>query len=173
MPNHDVFKITQVADGAAGTAHSGHYTGTGAVTTAMGGFGAGTVYNAAIDTTHDIYCVGISAFDGVSFWAKAGPNAISATPTVSLNFVIPATNATSVHGDCTANCFNHPNVAVTLSTTWQQYTVTFAQSNGTGGANVDGVIQELGWLTPDSNWDFYVDEIAFYKGTPPAGAVAP
>jgi hypothetical protein len=29
----------------------------------------------------------------------------------------------------------------------------------------------LGWLTPDSNWDFSIDEIAFYSGTPPTGPV--
>ena len=33
--------------------------------------------------------------------------------------------------------------------------------------------QELAWLSPDSTWDFSLDEIAFYSGTPPAGAVGP
>jgi hypothetical protein len=177
MPAHDVFKITQVLGGAVGTAHSGQFTGTGALTSAMGGFGAGTVYNAAIDPVHGIYCVDITAFDGVSFWAKAGPGAMSATPSISLNFILPTTNAVSMNGDgmmnggdCTVNCYNHPRVTFTLSTTWTQYTAPFASASG-GSATVQGVIQELGWLTPDSNWDFSIDEIAYYKGTPPTGPV--
>jgi hypothetical protein len=140
----------------------------------MNGFGAGTVYNVAIDPTHMVYCIDVTPFDGVAFWAKAGPNAMTATPTISVNFVIPATNPTgATHGDCTAGCYDHPHANVQLSTTWTQYTVTFAQTNGSGSANVTGVVQELVFITPDSNWDFYLDEIAFYKGTPPAGAVAP
>jgi hypothetical protein len=33
------------------------------------------------------------------------------------------------------------------------------------------LVQELAWLSPDSNWDFSLDEIAFYKGTAPTGPV--
>jgi hypothetical protein len=177
MPTHDVFKITQAPGGAVGTAHSGHYTGTGAVTPAMMGFGVGTVFNAAIDPTNGIYCVDITAFDGVSFWAKAGPNAASATPTITLNFVLPTTNMASTNGmgkpsggDCTTNCYNHPRVTFMLTTDWKQYTAPFASATG-GSASVQGVIQELAWLSPDSNWDFSLDEISYYKGTPPPGAI--
>lgn len=54
-----------------------------------------------------------------------------------------------------------------LTTSWAQYTVPFADA--VGGANrVSGVVQQLGWLTPDANWDFWLDEIQFYKDTPPA-----
>jgi hypothetical protein len=177
MPAHDVFKIMQVAGGAVGTAHSGDYTGTAAVTPAMGGFGVGTVYNAAIDPVAGIYCVDIAAFDGVSFWAKAGPGAMSATPSISLNFILPTTNMASTNGagmpnggDCTTACYNHPRVTFTLTDQWAQYHATFASATS-GSATVQGVIQELGWISPDSNWDFYLDEIAFYKGTPPVGPV--
>ncbi len=182
VPTDDLFKIMQVAGGALSTAHSGHYTGTGAITPSSmptPGFGVGTVYNAAIDPANGIYCVDITAFDGVSFWAKAGPTAMTATPSISLNFILPTTNMTSMDGqgkmnggDCTMNCFNHPRVTFMLTTDWVQYHATFAAAAG-GSATVQGVVQELGWLSPDSSWDFYLDEIAFYKGTPPAGAVGP
>ncbi len=141
----------------------------------MGGFGVGTIYNTAINPPAGLYCVGISVFTGVSFWAKAA----TAGSQVSLNFVLPTTNAVSMNGagmqsggDCTTNCYNHPKVAFTLTTDWVQYTAPFASANG-GSATVQGVIQELGWLSPDSNWDFTLDEIAFYAGTPPTGAVGP
>jgi hypothetical protein len=163
----------QVAGGAAGTAHAGHYAGTGAKTTTMGGYGVGTVYNTAIDPGHGIYCVEISAFTGVAFWAKAA----TAGSTITLNFVLPNTNMASMNdagmptgGDCTMGCYNHPKVPFTLTTEWKQYTATFAQAAG-GSAKVAGVIQELAFLSPDSNWDFSLDEIAFYSGTPPTGPV--
>jgi hypothetical protein len=169
------FLIQQATGGAVGTAHAGHYAGTGAKTTAMGGFGVGTIYNTAIDPNAGIYCIDISAFTGVSFWAKAA----TAGAKVSLNFVLPSTNAASetdagvqTGGDCKMNCYNHPRIDFTLTTSWAQYTAPFAAASG-GSAKVGSVIQELGWLSPDSDWDFSLDEIAFYAGTPPSGAVAP
>jgi hypothetical protein len=135
----------------------------------------GTVYNTAIDPAARIYCVDVSMFDGVSFWAKAAV----AGSKVSLNFVLPETNAQSTDamgrpngGDCVMNCYNHPRVTVTLSADWAQYAVKFSDAAG-GSAMVGNRIQELAWLSPDSNWDFSIDEISFYKGTPPAAAVGP
>jgi hypothetical protein len=175
MPKQNAFQIMQVHGGALGTAHSGHYAGTGAVTTSKGGFGVGAVYNTAIDPAAHIYCVDISAFDGVSFWAKAAKSG----STVALNFVLPQTNMVSADGmgrpnggDCTMNCYNHPYVSVTLTAGWTQYAVRFADAGG-AKTTVGGVIQELAWLSPDSSWDFWLDEIAFYQGTPPTGPVGP
>ncbi len=174
-PTINAFQITQVAGGAVSTAHAGHYAGTGAKTAMNGGFGVGTVYNTAIDPSAMIYCVDVSAFTGVSFWAKAG----TAGSTISLNFVLPQTNMATMNdagvatgGDCETNCFNHPRVSFTLTTSWAQYTAAFSAAGG-GTAKVGSVLQELAWLSPDANWDFTLDEIAFYSGTPPAGAVGP
>jgi hypothetical protein len=174
-PAINMYQIQQVAGGAAGTAHSGHYAGMGAKTPAMMGFGVGTVYNTAIDPTAGIYCIDISAFTGVSFWAKAG----KAGSTIALNFVLPQTNmamtsdaGVMLGGDCQTNCYNHPRITFTLTTQWAQYTAPFAMASG-GTAKVANVIQELAWLSPDATWDFTLDEIAFYSGTPPTGAVGP
>jgi hypothetical protein len=176
MPTHDIFRMTLVTnDGAATTQHSGEYKGMGVITTAQGGFGAGTVFNTAIDPKNGIYCIDISAFDGVSFWAKAATTGSR----VSVNFVLPETNATSKDaqgllngGDCTSQCYAHPNKMVTLTDQWAQYTVKFSEAGG-GTATVQNRIQELLWITPDSSFDFSLDEIAFYKGTPPPGPVGP
>ncbi len=174
-PTINAFQIMQVAGGAVSTAHSGHYAGTGAKTSTNGGFGVGAVYNTAIDPTAGIYCVDISVFTGVSFWAKAA----TAGSQISLNFVLPTTNMVSMNdagtntgGDCKTSCYNHPRVTFTLTTEWAQYTAPFAMASG-GSATVEGVVQELAWLSPDANWDFTLDEIAFYAGTPPTGAVGP
>jgi hypothetical protein len=173
QPTPNSFQIMQVPGGAVGTAHSGHYAGTGAKLATAGGYGVGTVYNTAIDPGHGIYCIDISVFDGVSFWAKAG----TAGSKISLNFVLPQTNMATMNdagastgGDCQTNCFNHPRVTFTLTTQWAQYTALFSAAN-MGSAKVGSVLQELAWLSPDANWDFSLDEIAFYKGTPPTGPV--
>jgi hypothetical protein len=175
MPTINAFKIQQAAGGAIATAHGGHYAGTGAIVTTAGGFGVGTVYNVAIDPAARTYCIDISAFDGVSFWAKAA----TAGSQIFLDFVLPETNMQSVDmmgrpngGDCLTGCYNHPRVVLTLTTSWAPYAVRFSDATG-GSAKVANRIQELAWLSPDSNWDFSIDEIAFYKGTPPSGAVGP
>jgi hypothetical protein len=173
MPTPNSFKIAQVAGGAVGTAHAGHYAGMGAKTAAKGGFGVGLIYNNAIDVNAAIYCVDVTAFDGVTFWAKPG----SVGSKVNINFVLPTTNPKATDptiggGDCTAACYNHPFKSVTLdSADWKQYSVTFAEASG-GSAKVKNVIQQLGWLSPDADWDFSIDEIQFYKGTPPSGPAA-
>lgn len=173
QPTPNAIKIQQVTGGAVTTAHSGKYAGTGAKVTTAGGFGVGTVYNVAIDPSAGIYCIDISSFDGVSFWAKAGKDGSK----ISVNFVVPATNQASTDdqgrpngGDCKTKCFNHPHVSVTLTANWAQYTVKFADAAG-GSAKVGSVLQEIAWLSPDSDWDFSLDEIAFYKGTPASGPV--
>jgi hypothetical protein len=174
MPRQNAFQIVQVAGGAVGTAHSGHYAGSGAVTITRGGFGVGTVFNTAIDPAAHIYCVDVSAFDGVSFWARGA----RAGSTIALNFVLPETNIVSRDGlgrpnggDCAMNCYNHPYVSVTLTADWAQYAVRFSDAGG-AKAVVGSLIQELAWLSPDSSWDFSLDEIAFYQGMPPTGPVA-
>jgi len=171
MPMPNSFKIMQEAGGALGTAHFGHYAGTGAKTPLTGGYGVGVIYNEAIDVSAGTYCVDISAFDGVTFWAKAA----MAGSKIGVNFVLPETNAVATDpslggGDCVSGCYSHPYKTIMLTTSWAQYSVAFADAGG-GSAKVKSRIQMLGWLSPDSNWDFSLDEIQLYKGTPPTGPV--
>jgi hypothetical protein len=166
-----------VAGGAVGTAHAGHYAGTGAKQPPTpGAFGVGTLYNVAIGREPGVFCVDISSFTGVSFWAKAATGG----STISLNFVVPQANEPVLNdagvqvggGDCQTNCYSYPHVSFTLTTSWAQYTAEFSAAIG-GTAKVSSVIQEVEWISPDTNWDFTLDEIAFYSGTPPSGAVGP
>ncbi len=135
------------------------------------GFGVGAILNVAIDPTSGIFCADISAFDGISFWAKTGVS----DAVFDVEFVLPSTNAVSSDphvggGDCVTGCYNHPRKRIALTGTWAQYAIRFADAAG-GSAQVTNVIQEIGWLSPDSHWDFSLDEITFYKGTPPLGPV--
>jgi hypothetical protein len=180
----NVAQIMLATPGAATTAHAGHYSGSGAIISTMNGYGVGTVYNTAINPAIGQFCVDIAAFDGVAFWAKA-----ATAQSISLNFVLPETNAVSevdggmnTGGDCVGTgtghvgCFNHPSITFALTTEFKQYTAPFASATpGTvpGGMpiSVGSVIQELAFLSPGADWDFTIDEIAFYKGTPPTGPV--
>jgi len=167
LPTPHVFKMIKEAAGAIGTGNFGHYAGTGAKTPATGGFGVGATYNMAIDKVAGIYCVDISAFDGVTFWARAA----TAGSKVTVNFVVPETNA-APDGDCASGCFLHPLKEITLTAQWAQHSVTFAEALPISGtARVQNRLQIIGWLSPDSNWDFSVDEIRLYKGIPPTGPV--
>jgi hypothetical protein len=168
MPVPNSFRIKQVTtEGAATTTKSGRYQGTGAKTLPNGGYGEGTVYNVAIDKARGLYCVDISAFDGISFWAKAGTDGAQ----VEVNFVVPETNATQDGGDCLFGCYNHPRAIVALTTAWKQYTVKFTDVTR-GSADVKNHLQGLAWITPEAqDWDFSLDEIAFFKGTAPVGPV--
>jgi hypothetical protein len=122
----------------------------------------GAVYNAAIDKVNNIFCVDVTAFDGITFWAKGKPGI-----RLGVNFVIPETNM-APDGDCTSDCFNHPMKTVTLTATWAQYSVPFAAAV-TGSLRVADRIQQVAWLSPDSDWDYWLDEIQFYRGPPPPG----
>lgn len=168
MPVPNAFSILQAtSDGAATTEKSGRYQGTGAKTLPKLGYGVGTVFNVAINKAQGKYCIDVSAFDGVSFWAKAATDGAE----VEVNFVIPETNATKDGGDCASGCYNHPRKAVTLTTQWKQYSVTFANAGG-GAHAITNRIQQLAWIAAlDTDWDFSIDEIAFYKGTAPTGPV--
>ena len=104
------------------------------------------------------YCVDISAFDGVSFWAKAA----TAGAKINLTFVVPAQNPTSNSGDCTSNCLSFPFKTVTLGTAFAEYAVDFSAAAG-GSVSVGKLLQELAFTSFDSDWDFSIDQIAFYK----------
>jgi hypothetical protein len=169
----NTLSVTLTVPGAVGTRYGLEYLGKGANPVSKPpGFGVGAVFNVAIDPRAGVYCADISAFDGISFWAKTGVS----DAVFDVNFVLPATNAASSDptlggGDCVTGCYNHPRKRVALTGSWAQYAILFADA-ASGSAKVKILIQELGWFSPDANWDFSLDEITFYKGTPPPGAVA-
>ena len=164
------------AGGATTTMFSGHYSGTGAKTPVAGGYGVGLEINVGIDKTAMIYCVDASVYKGVSFWAKAG----GTNKTISAGFVVPSQNQVKNGGDCPddalpAACNNYPQKNLTLTADWAQYTIAFDAVTGSKGAKVvNGKVQQILWLAPTADWDFYIDEVAFYKDLPaPTGPIAP
>jgi hypothetical protein len=179
MPTGNAIQPKRVAGGATTTPTTMfaiQYSGMGAKTPVAGGYGVGLEINVGIakDLMPPQYCVDASAFKGVSFWAKAnGLNKM-----ISVGFVVPSQNQVKNGGDCgddlpPAKCNNYPQKNFTLTDTWAQYFVDFEGLKGSTGATVvAGKVQQVLWLAPTKDWDFSVDEVAFYT-TASMAPVAP
>lgn len=61
-----------------------------------------------------------SIYTGITFWAKAAAGTAS-----TLRVMVPDRNTDPAGGVCTA-CNDHAGLDVTLTTTWRQYTISFA-----------------------------------------------
>lgn len=160
-----VFNMMEVqAPGALGTRRAAHLSGSG-----FKSFGAGMGYGFG--------CSDVSAFDGVSFWAR-GNSGIDNT--IAFQAVLPETHAVADNGDCLAKCYDHPSAEVVIGPEWKQYALRFSdlhQAGFGGPATYKGIIMALSWVsTAGPNVDFWIDEIAYYKGAAdvrPVGAGPP
>lgn len=156
-------KIAAEAGGAASTTMSGRVSATGIKAPTAGGFGAGFGFglkDAAMT------CADVSAFDGVSFWAK-GTSA--ADNSLRFQVVVAATQAKADGGDCEKNCYNHPGKSITLTADWKQYTVKWAEL--AGAVKVNGIVLGLNWITTGPDFDVSIDEVTFFAGTAPPGPI--
>jgi hypothetical protein len=139
--------------GALGTRAAAHLSGSG-----FKAFGAGMGYG--------LGCYDVSAFDGVSFWAKGS---VGTDNRIAFQAVLPETHAVADNGDCLAKCYDHPSAQVVIGPEWRQYSLRFSdlhQAGFGGAATYRGIIMALSWVSiagPDV--DFWIDEIAYYKGT--------
>ena len=156
-------KIAREASGAVATLMSAHVSATGIKAPTAGGFGAGFGFgmkDAAMT------CAGVSAFDGVSFWAKGTSAADNA---LRFQVVVAATQAKADGGDCETNCYNHPGKSVTLTADWKQYTIKWADL--AGAVKVNGIILGLNWITTGPDYDVSIDEVTLFAGTAPTGPI--
>jgi hypothetical protein len=94
------------------------------------GYGIGLGFNGFANG-----CADVRSFRGLSFHAKRGVLAAPELPSVlSVEFPVPETMAREVGGTCTKVCFDHHQTRVTLTDSWQRFTVSFAElkQNGFG-----------------------------------------
>jgi hypothetical protein len=138
--------------GALGTRTAAHLSGSG-----FKAFGAGMGYG--------LGCYDVSVFDGVSFWAKGNAGTDNL---IAFQAVLPETHAVADNGDCLAKCYDHPSAQLMIGPEWKQYSWRFSdlRQAGFGGvASYKGVIMALSWVSvAGPNVDFWIDEIAYYKG---------
>jgi len=114
----------------------------------------------------------VSAFDGISFWARG---LVGLDGAIQLQIALPATHAAEFGGDCTARCNDHPSQKVILGTEWRHFTVAFSDMNQAGfgaPATYGGIIMAMNWVSLSAaNVDFWVDEVSFYSKVAPTGPV--
>ena len=161
--------------GALETSMAIHVSATGITTpTSMpeAGYGAGVGFN-LVNTAMGEDCVDVSAFDGISFWAKGTSGTANS---VIFQIVHPGTQPADgmPPGDCTvpAQCYLHPKKNITLTADWTHYTVTWDELTGST-FEVTGPILGFNIITPDTEWDIWIDEVTFFSGTAPETPVNP
>ncbi|MDC3981541.1 hypothetical protein [Polyangium jinanense] len=156
-------KIAREGEGAVVTTMAGHVSATGVKAPTDGGFGAG--FGFGLKDANGA-CAGVSAFEGISFWAKGTAGADNA---LRVQAVHPATQAKADGGDCETNCYNHPGKNITLTSEWKQYTVKWSEL--AGSVQVKDVILGLSWITPGPDFDIWIDEVTLFSGTAPTGPI--
>jgi hypothetical protein len=116
--------------------------------------------------------VDISAFTGISFWAKGGPGTgttLASGPLV--NLLMPTTLPTQFGGDCTVGCNDYYNVQPTLTEQWKKYSFTWSQFSQMGfgtpvpftNKNVVGLSFVFLGTPAGTAFDFWVDDIELYN----------
>jgi endoglucanase len=105
-----------------------------------------------------------SAYQGISFWAKVGPDGAR-----KVRLKLPDAN-TDPDGKVCTECFNDFGVDLELSTKWEQYVVPFSQMQqlpGWGAPRPTGPdvskLFGLQWQVnaPGAKVDLWVDDIQF------------
>lgn len=106
-----------------------------------------------------------SAFAGIAFFARRGPDAIA-----NVRLKVPDANTEPDAKRCT-ECFNDFGRDLELAEEWQQFTVPFAQMSQMPGwgAPRPGAIDakrlygvQLQVATPGASFDVWIDDLVFY-----------
>ena len=164
-------KPERVMPGALSTMYSGHVTAMGIKSSKAMGYGAGFGFN-VVDPAKG-KCVDLTAFDGISFWAKGTAGTDN---TLKFQIVSPATQPTNETpaGDCTpmtACAFAHPAKVITLTAAWSQIIIKWTDL--APAAAFKGKALAFNMITDGPNYDVNIDEVTFFSGTAPATAVMP
>jgi len=113
-----------------------------------------------------------SAYSGIKFWAKANTGNMTGMALTAMIKIPATTPTTSDGGTCAAMCEDHYALkpAPVLTTTWTQYTITFATAatfgqNGFGTAatfDKSKILAMQFQVAKDVKFDFSVDDITFF-----------
>jgi hypothetical protein len=162
----------RVASGALTTGFAGHMHATGIKSSKAMGYGAGFGFG-LVDPAKGA-CVDLTAFDGISFWAKGTAGTDN---TLKFQVVSPSTQpADSMPvGDCASSAaacaFKHPAKTVTLTADWKQFVIKFADL--APASAYSGKVLGFNMITDGPDYDVQIDEATFFSGTAPTGPVAP
>ena len=162
----------RVASGALTTAFAGHVKATGIKSSKAMGYGAGFGFG-LVDPAKGA-CVDLTAFDGISFWAKGTAGTDN---TLKFQIVSPSTQPKDSMpvGDCASSsaacAFKHPAKTITLTADWKQFVIKFADL--APATAYSGKVLGFNMITDGPDYDVQIDEATFFSGTAPTGPVAP
>jgi hypothetical protein len=111
-------------------------------------------------------CLDVKAFEGISFWAKGtiAAEAPGGWDVAASNLVVQIGSQnslpTSEGGDCTENCYMHPDARITLTADWKEYRIPFDCFGD--GKVFDGHMKSLLFVVRGSTFDVSIDEVNFY-----------
>jgi hypothetical protein len=100
-------------------------------------------------------CADASAFSGLSFWAKGDVSIV-------VDFDTYETRPVDLGGGCEAVDCAPPGTALQLGTSWQSFTIDFANvTGGTAPLNPASILA-ISFTVFAPSWDIWVDDLVFY-----------
>jgi hypothetical protein len=165
--------FTPEMGGANGTMYAVHTTGDG-YTYAGVGFDLNNSTN--VEESPQSQSYDASAWGGVAFSAKAGSSgSASLRIELSMKQFVPTDRGGSCTGDSCWNVYGSRAIQGQLTPNWQQFKIPFStlerELGGTTPPFDPAQLMEISFKHEGNNdhFDFWVDEIQFYKDPPPNG----
>ncbi len=113
-----------------------------------------------------------SVYDGVYFWARSGQNLVTAEFQIGTRSVNPLDQGGD--GTCEPHCWDRHLALVELTPVWKQYSVRWADlKQRCFGKPVRFETKQILSITlsapptPRNFREIWIDQVAFFKGTPP------
>jgi hypothetical protein len=136
----------------------------GKATHITGTVGAGDYAQLGINMQSGSALFDASAYDGISFWAKAAA-------VLPIRIEIAQQNNDPSYGLCTTGttCYKYPHVPVTIATTWTRYVVPFSSMvsdplpDGGLVPVTPAAVKHFQFSMPVGAFDFWIDEVYFVR----------
>jgi hypothetical protein len=165
--------IVRQASGALATGWAGYGTAEDILQVGNKGYGAGIGFQ-LVNPAAGETCVDVSAFDGISLWAKGASGTANL---LKFQVTVPASQPRDAvpPGDCvpqTACAYEHPTKTLLLTNGWAHHVIRFADLTSPTVV-FSGKFLAFNIITPDTSWNVSIDEVTFYKGTAPTTPITP
>jgi hypothetical protein len=130
-------------------------------------WGAGVGFNLNSPDTSTRLKYDVSPYTGIVFWARAGTGTATLRVKLVTADIAPDTES---GGECTADCNDAFGYGIDMTTTWQEYSIAFADLTQQGwGYTPPGGFDSTGVLTVQLHadagaaFDIWLDDVRFYE----------
>ncbi len=131
-----------------------------------------TDFGAGLGFSGWLMCVDVSAFAGISLWAKGGPGTgTSLASGPRFNLLMPATLPVQFGGTCTVSCNDYHTVQLSLTEQWQKYSFRWNQFSQQGfgppvsfnNRNLIGFNFSFLGSASGTAFDLWIDEVELFN----------